>query len=556
MLTIYSTSHEIHDRERFLSLGYRSLRKLSVTYGSGEETNWFKLTIYNQGCVVPDRRPARSNEAKMALSKSRIRELMAWSLFVAFFGTSEISVAEQPEPSQPEREKTAVAQPNIIYINTDDWGIGKVPCYKLDDASMKIIKTPNLDQLARNGMRFTRAYAGNAVCGPSRCSLLTGKHGGHAAWRANFRGNPVAEWPPNYPLLGEVAKQAGYTTAGFGKLSMGGTHKPETITQTGWDYWLGYLGHVDCRSFYGTHIWENGVKKPIPENNREIIGEHVPVLGDRGVFTEDLYTDRIIEFITKNKEKPFFVYFASTVPHGDAKKIPFQGLWTPSIEGYDQLELTRLEQLYAALMTRHDRNVGRIVQALEELDLTKNTIVIWTSDNGDEDSYYQRTGTWDGNGPYRMYKRYLYEGGIRVPMIASWPGTIAEGSTTDQWTTQYDLMPTIADAGGLARTKEMDGISIFPTLCNEPENQEKREYLYWEFYERARQQAVHLGKWKGYRVNGLQGNLELYDLSVDIAEEKDVADDYPEVVKRMERIMLDEHEKHPFKRWQLPGIDD
>jgi arylsulfatase A-like enzyme len=469
---------------------------------------------------------------------------IAWVFFLMLFGAGEVSIAEQPN------------QPNIIYINTDDWGIGKVPCYELDDASMRIIKTPNLDKLARNGMRFTRAYAGNAVCGPSRCSLLTGKHGGHAAWRANFRGNPVKKWPPDYPLLGEVARQAGYTTAGFGKLSMGGTHSPEAITQTGWDYWLGYLGHIDCRSFYGTHIWENGVKKPISENSRDKIGKHVPVLGEQGVFTEDLYTDKIIEFIKTNKEKPFFVYFASTVPHGDAKSIPFQGLWTPSLEGYDKLELTKLEQLYAALMTRHDRNVGRIVEALEELDLTRKTIVIWTSDNGDEDSYYERTRTWDGNGPYRMYKRYLYEGGIRVPMIASWPGTIPEGSTTDQWTTQYDLMPTIADAGGIAKTKDMDGISIFPTLRNEPEKQQARDYLYWEFYERAKQQAVHLGKWKGYRVNGLQGNVELYDLSTDVAEERDVASDNPEVVKQIEKIMIAEHEKHPLKRWQLPGIDD
>ncbi len=448
-----------------------------------------------------------------------------------------------------------VDQPNVIYINTDDWGIGKVPSYKLDDASMKIIKTPNLDKLAAGGMTFNRAYAGNAVCGPSRCSLLTGKHGGHAAWRANHGGTPIPQWPPTYPMLGEVARKAGYTTAGFGKLSMGGHHKPETITQTGWDYWLGYLGHVDCRSFYNTHVWENGVKKPIPENDREKIREYIPVLGEHGVFSEDLYTDKIIDFITDNQEQPFFVYFASTVPHGDASTVPFHGLWAPSLEGYDKLNLTKLEQLYAALMTHHDRNVGRIIEALERLKLDRKTIVIWTSDNGDEDSYYKRTDTWDGNGPYRMYKRYLYEGGIRVPMIAYWPGTIPAGSTTDQWTTQYDLMPTLADAGGLPKSDEMDGISILPTLRNEPDEQTDREFLYWEFYERAKQQAVHFGKWKGYRLNGLNGNIELYDLSADIAEENDVAAKHPDVVERVAQIMRDEHETHPFKRWQLPGLD-
>ncbi|VGO18601.1 arylsulfatase [Pontiella sulfatireligans] len=445
-------------------------------------------------------------------------------------------------------------QPNIIYINTDDWGIGKVPCYKMDDASMKIIKTPCLDQLRAGGMLFNRAYAGNAVCGPSRCSLLTGKHPGHAAWRANTSTDiPTPDWPPKFPMLGEVARQAGYATAAFGKLSPGGRSLPELITATGWDYWLGYLGHVDCRSFYNDHIWENGVRKPIPENSPELLAEHLPVLGDKGVFIEDLYADKAIEFMGQNQDRPFFIYYASVVPHGDAKTVPFYGLWTPSLEGYDQLELTQREQLYAALMTRHDRNVGRIVEAVRKLGLAENTLIMWTSDNGDESSYYGRTDTFDGNGPFRMFKRYLYEGGIRVPLIAYWPGTIEPGSTTDQWTTQYDLMPTLADAGGKSTTSEMDGISIFPTLGNQPEKQKKREYLYWEFYEKMPQQAVHLGKWKGYRAHGLDGELELYDLSTDIGEENDVAQQHPEIVERIKEIMTDEHEPHP--RWKLPGID-
>jgi arylsulfatase A len=277
------------------------------------------------------------------------------------------------------------------------------------------------------------------------------------------------------------------------------------------------------------------------------------VLGNHGVFIEDLYADKAIEFMGENKDKPFFIYYASVVPHGDSTRIPFNGLWTPSLEGYDQLDLTEKEQLYAALMTRHDRNVGRIVEAVDKLGLAEDTIIMWTSDNGDEDSYYGRTDTWDGTGPYRGKKRYLYEGGIRVPLIAYWPGTIPAGSTTDQWTTQYDLMPTLADAGGQPITKEMDGISIFPTLGNEPEKQTAREYLYWEFYERGPQQAVHLGKWKGYRAKGLNGKLELYDLTADIAEENDLADQHPEIVERMEKIMMDEHEPHP--KWKLPGID-
>ncbi|MEM9398682.1 MAG: arylsulfatase [Verrucomicrobiota bacterium] len=446
--------------------------------------------------------------------------------------------------------------PNIIYINTDDWGIGKVPCYGLDEASMQTLKTPNLDRLRAEGMLFTRAYAGNAVCGPSRNSLLTGKHGGNAVWRANAARLSAAIWPPKDPMLGEVARQAGYTTAAFGKISTGGHHTPEEITRVGWDYWMGYLGHVDCRSFYNDHIWINGEKTPIPENDPEKLKPHVPVLGENGIFTEDLYADTIIDFMDKSQQKgkPFFVYYASCVPHGDSSKIPLNGLWVPDMEGYDQMPWKQREQLYAALITRHDRNVGRLIDAVKQWGIEKDTIILWTSDNGDEDSYYGKTKRWNGNGPYRMFKRYLYEGGIRVPLLAWWPGTIPPGSTCDLQTTQYDLMPTIADIGGQPITEAMDGISIYPTLRGQPTQQTERDYLYWEFYEKMPQQAVHLGEsWKAYRANGAEGKWELYDLSKDVGEEHNLAAQHPEIIEQIEVIAAKEHTPHP--KWKLPGID-
>ncbi len=440
--------------------------------------------------------------------------------------------------------------PNIIYINTDDLGIGKVSPLGMDPVSAKIIKMPHLDQLKEDGMVFTEAYAGNAVCGPSRCTLLSGKHPGHAIWRANRKTMPEGVWPPDYPLLGTVARDAGYVTAAFGKISAGGTMTPEQISATGWDYWLGYLGHIDCRSFYNDYIWENGVRKPIPENTQEKIGDLLPVLGDKGIFIEDLYADKIIDFITTHKDQPFFVYFASTVPHGDGGHVPFYGLWTPSLEGYDQYpELSQREQLYCALITRHDRNVGRIRAAVEKLGLAENTILIWTSDNGDENSYYGHTDTFDGNGPFRKMKRSLYEGGIRVPMIAYWKGTIPAGHVSAQQTTQVDLMPTLADAGGNPVTAEMDGISIMPTLRGEPEKQTAREYLYFEFYEGGQQQSVRMGDWKAYRKGGWNGTIELYDLSKDIGETTDLAQQRPELIERMAAIMRKEHEPHPI--WNL-----
>ena len=443
-------------------------------------------------------------------------------------------------------------QPNVIYINTDDWGIGKVPCYNMDPASKKIIKTPNIDQLRKDGALFTNAYAGNAVCGPSRCTLLTGKHPGNAAWRANSKNAPIREWPPAYPMLGEVARNSGYKTAAFGKVSPGGHSKPENITACGWDYWLGFLGHQDCRDYYAKYIWENGQKIALPANNdvpkKTILNKKKGTGGvvgiGKGKFIEELFADKIIEFIKQNKDEPFFIYFASVVPHGG----PPGGMRVPDLLGYDKVPgLTLHEQVYCALLTYHDQSVGRIRAALKEMGLEKDTIIIWTSDNGDEDSYYQRSKTFDGNGPFRREKRSLYEGGIRVPLLAAWPGKIKAGSTSDLITTQVDLMPTLADAGGKPVTKEMDGISIMPSLRGEADKQTKREYIYFEFYEGSKQQSVRMKNWKAYRSGGWDAKLELYDLSTDIGEENDIAAAHPEVVERMKKIMKKEHSPHP--RW-------
>jgi arylsulfatase A len=444
-------------------------------------------------------------------------------------------------------------QPNIIYINTDDWGIGKVPCYKMDSASQEIIKAPNLDRLRAQGMLFTNAYAGNAVCGPSRCSLLTGRHPGNSAWRANRATMEAPAWPIKTPMLGEVARQSGYKTAAFGKVSMGGTATPEEITATGWDYWLGFLGHVDCRDYYSSTIWENGTKIQLPKNTPKVLAgtsvktrKGTGVVSDgKGTFIEDLYCDKAIEFMTTHKDRPFFIYYASTVPHGGRPG----GLRVPSLEGYEKMKLTKLEKIYCALLTRHDRNVGRLMDAIKELGIEKNTIIIWTSDNGDENSYYKRTRTFDGNGPFRDVKRSLYEGGIRVPMLAYWPGTIEPNTTSDLQTTQWDLMPTLADAGGQRITKDMDGISIMPTLAGNPEKQAQREYIYFEFYEKATQQSVRMGNWKAYRKGGWAGKLELYDLGKDIGEKTNIAGKHPELVQRMEAIMRKEHSPHPV--WNL-----
>ena len=449
-------------------------------------------------------------------------------------------------------DAAAKKQPNIIYINTDDWGIGKVPSIQMDKLSQALIKTPNIDQLKQDGMVFTNSYAGNAVCGASRSSLITGKHPGNAPWRANRKTLPKEVWPVSYPLLGTIAQNSGYTTAGFGKLSPGGHSTPEGITNCGWDYWLGFLGHIDCRDYYNSTIWENGKLIKLPKNTPEVLkGTSIltnppgsGVVGEGvGTFIEDLYTDKIVEFISENKEKPFFIYLASTVPHGG----PAGGMRVPSLEGYDKIpNLTIYEQTYCALMTRHDKNVGRIRKCLKELGLEKDTIIIWTSDNGDEDSYYRRTKIFDGNGPYKKEKRHLYEGGIRTPMIAVWPDTIPANSTSDHITAQWDLMPTLADAGGKTPSSEMDGISMLPTLQGNTSKQQEHKYLYFEFYEAGKQQSVRMGKWKAYRKGGWDAPIEIYNIEDDEGEANNVASQHPELVQTMRTIMKKEHSPHPI----------
>jgi arylsulfatase A len=487
--------------------------------------------------------------------------------------------------NQPSRQ--AQDQPNIIYIMSDDWGIGKVNSYKMCETAQRIIKTPNLDKLAADGMRFVNGYSGGVICSPSRSVLLSGRHMGHSAWRHNcglypLKGKmsssakykaledgvpgayPTPDWPQKEPMLGDVARKAGYKAAAFGKLSAGGSQKIEHISRQGWDYWLGFGDHALPRDYYAREIYENGTLIPIPGNkaiekylattmlppkgNRAKAGQQYGngVVGDgKGTFMEDLYADKVIEFMTNHKDEPFFVYLASSAPHGGSPG----GMRVPTIAGYDQYdELSQREKVYCALMTHHDRNIGRIRKAVEDLGLAENTIIIWTTDNGDCRSYYYKTNTFDGNGPFRMEKGSIYEGGIRVPLIAWWPGHIEPGSVCDLPTSMQDIMPTVADAGGQPITEHMDGISILPTLRGTPEKQTPREYLYWETL--GVWQAVRMGNWKAVRKDGPGNPVELYQLDQDIGEEWNVAAEHPEVVSRIEAIMQTEHEPHPY--WMFP----
>jgi len=447
-------------------------------------------------------------------------------------------------------------KPNIILINTDDLGYAGLGCY-----GQKLIQTPHIDKMAEEGLRFTDYYAANTVCVPSRVGLLTGRHPGHASIRDNFKPPlenftgfmeewPKELWPSEVMTLGRVFKQAGYRTAQFGKLEAGIPMAPGKMTEHGWDYWFGFRGTGDAFQYYPLELWKNDQKIVFEENKIEEV-RRPGIVGGRGVYSEDLFVEEILNFIRENAEAPFFIYFPTQVPHG---RSPRDGdeIQVPDIGPYADRDWTHLEKLYAAMITRFDGHVGRIIERLKELGLDRDTVIFLTSDNGDENSYYKYTKRFEATGPLRGKKRFLYEGGIRVPMIVRWPGQIQPSRTSDLPWAGWDIMATLAELTGVEPPDHTDGISVVPTLLGRPDQQADREYLYWEHH-MGKQQAVRMGRWKGVRFGGTGEPIELYDLSLDIGETNNLAEDHPEILKRMNAIMREAREGSEFtKFWPLP----
>jgi arylsulfatase A-like enzyme len=450
--------------------------------------------------------------------------------------------------------------PNIILINTDDLGYAGVGCY-----GQQLIQTPRIDRMAAEGMRFTDFYAANTVCVPSRCGLITGLHPGHAGIRDNFLPHvdlklengggymedyPEGIWPPTVTTLGQVLKRAGYRTAQFGKLEAGIPMPPGKMTAHGWDYWIGFRSTGAAFQYYPVSMWRNDEEVPF-EANKAAEVRRPGIVGDKGIYSEDLFVKDLLRFMRENKDEPFFIYFPTQVPHG---RSPLDGdeIQVPDIGPYADRTWTHLEKLYAAMITRFDGHVGQILDQLRELGIDQNTIIFFTSDNGDENSYYKYTDRFRATGPLRGKKRFLYEGGIRVPMIVRWPGHVPAGQTSDLPWAAWDLMATFAELAGVERPAHTDGISVVPSLLGRPDRQEAREYLYWECNQ-AKQQAVRLGRWKAVRFGGTQEPIELYDLSVDIGESHNIAVDHPDVIAKMRRIMIQAREGSEYsKYWPLP----
>jgi len=442
------------------------------------------------------------------------------------------------------KDANAVAQkPNIIYILADDLGYGDLGCY-----GQKRFQTPNLDRMAREGMLFTQHYAGCTVCAPSRCSLMTGLTTGHTAIRGNKGWKPEGEWPmPAASItVAEMLKSVGYATGCFGKWGLGFVGTEGDPNNQGFDQFYGFNSQSLAHNYFPGHLWENQSKIVLAGNSGEKFEEYAP----------ELIHNHALQFIENNKDHPFFLYYASTIPHAELmtpeKNLKeFRGKFLPekSYKGVDPGQKgfregpygsqPEVHAAFAAMVTLLDKQVGELLNKLKELGLDKNTIVIFSSDNGPHIEGGADPEYFDSNGPLRGYKRDLYEGGIREPMIVRWPGRIQSGSKSKHISAFWDVMPTFAALTGAKTPANIDGISFLPTLLAQ-KNQEQHEYMYWEFHELGGRQAVRKGNWKLVRyqvIEAAKTTTELYDLSVDLSEKTNVAANHPEIVNELLKIM-------------------
>lgn len=428
----------------------------------------------------------------------------------------------------------AQQKPNMIYILVDDLGWGDLSCY-----GQKNWTTPRLDEMAAEGLRFTQAYAGNTVCAPSRATLLTGQHTG----RVYQRGNGAVQFrrDPYDITIATRLKKLGYRTAMIGKSGVACNSDDLTLpNDKGFDHFYGLLAHAAAHRNYPAEIYRNGEVIKLPGNQGKT--------GDTYVNT--LFVEDALKWIEANKEGPFFLHLALTPPHADLTvperyMAPFRGKFEekPVTRGgyYHQKEP---KTAFAGMIAFLDESVGRVLDKLEALGIDEQTVVFFTSDNGPHYEGGAHPDYFDSNGPLRGGKRAMFEGGIRTPQLAWWPGTIKAGTETDLITAFWDFPATALDLAGSEIPQDFDGISIVPTLKGHAAKQKQHEYLYWEFYEQGGKQAIRTGKWKGIRRNvnrNRKAPIELYNLETDIGETTNIADQHPDVVKKIERMMDDAH---------------
>jgi arylsulfatase A-like enzyme len=417
----------------------------------------------------------------------------------------------------------AKRKPNIIFILADDLGYGDVGCY-----GQKTIQTPNLDRMAAEGMRFSQCYAGSTVCAPSRCCLMTGLHTGHC----RVRGNALYPLRPEDVTVAKVLKDSGYATGLIGKWGLGEPDTTGVPNRQGFDYFYGYLNQVHAHNYYPDYLWKNAEKVAVDGNVVEN-----GVARRRTKYVQDLFTEQALYFVRQHRERPFFLYLAYTTPHAnnEMEKVEGHGMEVPDDAPYSDKPWPRPQRNHAAMITRLDADVGKLLARLKELKIDDDTIVFFSSDNGPHKEGGAEPLFFKSAGPLRGHKRDLTDGGIREPMIVRWPGHVRAGAVSDLVWAFWDFLPTAAELVGAKLPAGLDGISVVSTLVGKG-TQKQHEFLYWEFHERGFQQAVRTGDWKAIRAK--QGQpLELYDIVRDSHEDKNVAAEHPEVVAKIEAYL-------------------
>ncbi len=425
------------------------------------------------------------------------------------------------------KAQTRPAKPNVVFILADDLGYGDLGCY-----GQTRIATPNIDRLAADGIRFTQAYAGSTVCAPSRCCLMTGKHTGHASVRGNKK--PELGLGKNEATLPALLKSRGYKTALFGKWGLGGFDVDSHPNDKGFDQFFGYLNQQHAHNSYPEHLWENKSEFFLPEN----------WFDRQKTFSNDLFTDRALKFIAAERANPFFLYLTYTIPHADNERGTYtkNGMDAPDQGKYAKEPWPDVEKNFAAAITRMDDQIGKLLAALDANGLRENTLVIFTSDNGPHKEGNHDPNYFHSSGAVRGIKRDLYEGGIRVPAMASWKGRIQPGQTSDHAWAFWDVLPTLTELTGAATPPKLDGLSFLPTLTGG--KQRPHDYLYWEFHEGGFQQAVRQGEWKLVRQLPKR-EIELFDLKTDLTESRNVAAQHPDVVAKLTPLFTSSRNDNP-----------
>ncbi|MBN2296878.1 MAG: arylsulfatase [Pirellulales bacterium] len=440
--------------------------------------------------------------------------------------------------------------PNVVFVLADDLGYGDLGCY-----GQKLIRTPRLDGMAAEGIRFTDFYAGSTVCAPSRSVLMTGQHLGHCHVRGNAGRDMLTQSLREEDVtIAEALKSAGYATALIGKWGLGEIDQPGHPLRQGFDYFFGYLNQVHAHNYWPDYLFRGMEKVRLPNEvqlaPRAYAGFHGGWATKRVAYSQDLFMEEALKWIESHKNGPFFLYLALTLPHanneatggvGNGSEVPDYGI-------YKDEEWPDPDKGQAAMISYLDRDMGRLLDHLKKLGIAENTLVMFSSDNGPHMESGNDPLLFNPSGTLRGMKRDLYEGGIRVPLIAWWPGTIRAGQVFDHLGYFGDLMATLCELAGTETPANSDSISFLPTLLGQSQRQNKHEYLYWEFYEHGSAQAVRWGNWKGVRSPMFTGRIEVYDVARDPGEKYDLSR-RRDIVQKIAEIMKEAHNPHP--NWKV-----